>query len=86
MSTIYEYGPVNEQLERSNSLMLPNSPMFKGRVNPVFSLKLMSTPFVFILMIEIGSSPERIKDDTKSNQNREREELVNWFTPILFDV
>jgi hypothetical protein len=29
----------------------------------------MRTPFAFILMIEIGSSPERIKDDTKSSQN-----------------
>ncbi len=60
--SIYEYRPVNDKFERSNSLMLPNSPMFEGRVNLVLSLKLMSTPFVFILMIDIGSSPERIKD------------------------
>jgi hypothetical protein len=58
---IYEYIPVNEQPERSNVSTSPNSPMSEGRVNPMFPLNLMLTPFAFILMIEIGSSPERIK-------------------------
>jgi hypothetical protein len=83
---IYEYIPVNKQFERSNLSMSSNSPMSKGRVNSMFSSKLMLTPFVFILMIEIGSSPERIKDDTKSSQNRKSGELVNSFTSVLFDV
>jgi hypothetical protein len=84
--SIYEYIPVNEQFERSNISTSSNPPMSEGRVNPKFSSKLMLTPFVFILMIEIGSSPERIKDDTKSSQNRKKRELVNWFTTVLFDV
>jgi hypothetical protein len=44
--------------------------MSEGRVNPMFPAKLMLTPFALILMIEIGSSPKRIKDDTKSIQIR----------------
>ena len=40
--------------------------MFEGRVNPMFSFKLMFTPFVFILMIDIGSSPERIQNSVKT--------------------
>jgi hypothetical protein len=64
--SIYEYIPVNEQPERFNLSKLPNSPMSEGRVNPMFPLKLISPYFAFFLMIEIGSSPERIKDDTKS--------------------
>ena len=64
MST-YEYIPVNEQLERSNFSML-SSPMFEGRVNPMFPFKLIFRPFVFILMIDIGSSPERIQNSVKT--------------------
>ena len=60
--------------------------MSEGRVNPMFPYNVMLTPFAFIMMIEIGSSPERIKDDTKSSQNGKRGELVNWFTQVLFDV
>jgi hypothetical protein len=36
------------------------------------------------LMIEIGSSPERIKDDTKSSQNRKMEELAGSPRSIYF--
>jgi hypothetical protein len=60
--------------------------MSKGRVNPMFPFKLMLAPFAFILMIEIGSSPERIKDDKKSSQNSEKRAMVKWFTMVLFDV
>ena len=84
--SIYENIPVNKQFERSNLLMLSNPPMPEGRVNPMFPSKRMLTPFVFILMIEIGNSPERIRDDTKSSQNRKSGELVNSFTSVLFDV
>ncbi len=38
--------------------MVSNSPMSKGSVNPMFVFKPTLTPFVFILMIEIGSSPD----------------------------
>ncbi len=65
MST-YEYIPVNDQFERSNISMLSSSPMFEGRVNPMFPSKLMFTPFVFILMIDIGSSPEWIQNSVKN--------------------
>ncbi len=65
---IYIYIPVNEQFARSNLSMLPNSSMSKGSVNPMLWPKLILTPFVFFIsMIEIGSSPERIKDDTKGS-------------------
>ena len=74
--SIYEYIPVNELFESSNLSTLSNSPMSEGRVNPMFPLNPMRTPFTFILMIEIGSSPERIKDDTKSGQNRKMGELL----------
>jgi hypothetical protein len=72
MSIIYEYIPVNKPAERSNLSTSYNSPMFEGRVNPMFPCKLMSTPFVFILMIEIGSSPERKKrrNEVKSKQEK----------------
>jgi hypothetical protein len=77
--SIYEYIPVNKQFERSNLSMFSNSLMSEGRVNPMFPSKLMLTPFDFILMIEIGSSPERIKDDTKSKQEKWRAgELVHY--------
>jgi hypothetical protein len=79
--SIYEYIPVNEQLARSNLSTLSNSPMSEGRVNPMFPVKRVLTPFAIILMIEIGSSPERIKDDTKSSQNRKMGEL--YFTGRL---
>jgi hypothetical protein len=58
--------------------------MSEGRENPMLLNKLMLTPFAFILKIEIGSSPERIKDNTKSSLNRKKGELVNWFTTVLF--
>ncbi len=61
-----EYLPVNEQDQRSNLSMLSNSPMFEGRVNPMFPFQLMFTPFVFILMIDVGSSPERIQNSVKT--------------------
>ena len=59
--------------------------MSEGRVNPMFPYNVMLTPFAFIMMIEIGSSPERIKDDTKSRQNSDKWEMVNWFTTVKFD-
>ncbi len=65
MST-YEYIPVNEQFERSRLSMLSSSPVFEGRVNPMFPFKPMLTPFVVILMIDIGSSPERIQNSVKT--------------------
>ena len=65
MST-YEYIPVNEQFERSNFSILSSSPMFEGRVNPMFPSKLIIRPCVFILMIDIGSSPERIQNSVKT--------------------
>jgi hypothetical protein len=68
--SIYEYIPYNEQSERSNLSMLSSSPMSEGRVNPMFPHKLILTPIVFILMIEIGSSPERKKDNAKSSQTK----------------
>jgi hypothetical protein len=80
--SIYEYIPVNEHLARSNLSTLSNSPMSEvrvnpiGRANPMFPGNTMRTPFTSILMIEIGSSPERIKDDTKSSQNRKMGELL----------
>jgi hypothetical protein len=80
------YIPVNEQNERSNLSMLLNSSMSEGRVNPMFLAKLMITPFAFILMIEIGNSPKRIKDDTKSIQSTKTGALKNWFTMVLFVV
>ena len=61
-----EYLPVNEQDERSNLSMLSNSPMFEGRVNPMLACKLMFTPFVFIFMIDTGSSPARIQNSVKT--------------------
>ena len=69
MST-YEYIPVNEQFERSNFSMLSSSPMFEGRVNPMFPFKLIFRPFVFILLIDIGSSPERIQNSVKKYKNQ----------------
>ncbi len=66
----YEYIPVNEQYERSNSSMLSSSPMFDGRVNPMFPFKLIFRPFVFILMIDIGSSPKRIQNSVKTYKNQ----------------
>jgi hypothetical protein len=68
--SIYEYIPGNKQFERSNASMLSNSPVSGVRVNPMFPHKLMLTPFVCILMIEIESSPKRIED-------RKGGELVN---------
>ncbi len=61
----FEYIPVNEQFERSKDPMLSDSPVSKGRVNPMFPYNRMLTPFDFILMIEIGSSPERIQNAVK---------------------
>jgi hypothetical protein len=56
--------------------------MPEGRVSPLFPPKLMLAPFVFILMIEIGSSPERIKDDKNSSQNSEKRKMLKWFTMV----
>ncbi len=70
MST-YEYIPINIQLERYRLSMLSSSPMFEGRVNPMFPFKQMVTPFFFIiLMIDIGSSPERIQNSVKTNKKQ----------------
>jgi hypothetical protein len=69
MST-YEYIPVNKQFEKSNFSMLSSSPMFEGRVNPMFPFKLIFRPFVFILLIDIGSSPERIQNSVKKYKNQ----------------
>ena len=65
MST-YEYIPVNNQFERISLSMLSSSPMFEGRVNPMFPFQVMFTPCVFILMIDVGSSPERIHNSVKT--------------------
>ncbi len=80
----YPFVPVNEHCGRSNLSMLPNSPMSKGRVNPMFPSNVMCTPFMFILMLEIGSSPERIRNTVvesykKSVEIQKQVTLSDWF-------